>query len=109
MVIHNVIHNLWITPTLYRPRDASAVENSVLQLQDGEHLRGLDHWINVDLQHFSLARSEESGGGEGGLLPGIAGWRCLVRIYSLNPFVWFRMPVEESNEAYLSAESPQEG
>ena len=45
---------------------------------------------------------------EGGLVSGIAGWWCLLRIYSGDRFVWFRVPVEESNEAYVSAKSPEE-
>jgi hypothetical protein len=87
MVIHKVIHNLWITSTLYGPRGASAAENSGLLRLDGEHMGGYALWINVDLQHFSIAKSGESGRCEGGLVPGIAGWRCLVRIYSGDQFV----------------------
>ena len=45
---------------------------------------------------------------EGGLALEIAGWRCRLRIYSRRSTEYFGVPVEEFNEAYLSAKSPQE-
>ena len=45
----------------------------------------------------------------GGLAFENAGWCCRVRIYSRRPTEYFEVSVEEFDEAYLSAKSPQEG
>ena len=45
---------------------------------------------------------------ERGLALEIAGWCCRLRIYSCGSFEYFGVPVEEFNEAYLSAKSSQE-
>jgi hypothetical protein len=43
---------------------------------------------------------------EGSFVDSIAGWCCRVRIYSRGYFEYFEVPLEEFNEAYLSAKSP---
>jgi hypothetical protein len=58
------------------------------------------------LQRFSARRTGMSHVCEGGLALQIAGWRCLLRIYSRRSTEYFGVPVEEFNEAYLSAKSP---
>ena len=64
--------------------------------------------INVHLQRFSRVCDQGRTLCDGVLEVGIAGWYCLLRLYSGDPFVLFRVPVEESDEAYLSAEPPKE-
>jgi hypothetical protein len=59
--------------------------------------------LNAVLQHFSVQRMERRDVRVGGLAPTIAGWCCWLRIYSRGEFGYFGVPVEEFNEAYLSA------
>jgi hypothetical protein len=64
------------------------------------------HTINAVLQHFSAIRTRFSRVRGGELALEIAGWRCRLRIYSRRSTEYFGVPVEEFNEAYLSAKSP---
>jgi hypothetical protein len=64
------------------------------------------HILNAVLQRFSARQTALSRVHEGGLALQIAGWRCRLRIYSRRSTEYFGVPVEESNEAYLSAKSP---
>jgi hypothetical protein len=62
--------------------------------------------INVVLQRFSARRTGMARVRERGLALEIAGWCCRLRIYSRRSTEYFGVPVEEFNEAYLSAKSP---
>ena len=73
--------------------------------------RGMDdpgyvHILNAVLQRFSARRTGLSRVRKGGLALEIAGWRCRLRIYSRRSNEYFEVPVEEFDEAYLSAKSP---
>ena len=67
---------------------------------------GCMHIINATLQHFSVRKTGKARVREGGPALEIAGWRCRLRIYSRRSTEYFGVPVEEFNEAYLSAKSP---
>ena len=73
------------------------------------NISGYVHIINAVLQHFSVGRIEMSRVRRGELAPEIAGWRSRLRIYFQRSTEYFGVPVEEFDEAYLSAKSPQEG
>jgi hypothetical protein len=62
--------------------------------------------INVVLQRFSARRTGMARVRERGFALEIAGWCCRLRIYSRWSTEYFGVPVEEFNEAYLSAKSP---
>ena len=74
-------------------------------MDDGEQA----HILNAILQRFSARCTGLFRIREGELGLEIAGWRCRLRIYSRRSTEYFGVPVEEFNEAYLSAKSPQEG
>jgi hypothetical protein len=67
---------------------------------------GCWHILSAVLQHFSRRRAGWLVFAGGGLAFQIAGWRCRVRIYSRRSTETFGVPVEEFDEAYLSAKSP---
>src|SRR5688572_31464120 len=67
------------------------------------------HIINAILQRFSSRSIGMARDREGSFALEIAGWRCRLRIYSRRSTEHFGVPVEELDEAYLSAKSPQEG
>jgi hypothetical protein len=106
MVIHRFIHSLWIT--------AEDPPDGVTMRPSGECFRpcgemdalGCMHLINATLQRFSVRRTGMARVREGGLALEIAGWRCRLRIYSRRSTEYFGVPVEEFNEAYISAKSP---
>jgi hypothetical protein len=62
--------------------------------------------LNAVLQHFSATGTGMARVCEGGLALEIAGWCCKLRIYSRRWIEHFGVPVEELDEAYLSAKSP---
>lgn len=64
--------------------------------------------LNAFLQDFSNVEAADGRTREGGFLARIAGWYGRLRIYSCGSFGYFGVPVEEFNEAYLSAKSSQE-
>ncbi len=64
------------------------------------------HTLNAVLQDFSAIGTEMARVCEGGLALEIAGWCCKLRIYSRRWIEHFGVPVEELDEAHLSAESP---
>ena len=66
------------------------------------------HYLNAVLQRFSARWTELARVRKGGFGIEIAGWCCRVRIYSRRPTEYFGVSVEEFDEAYLSAKSPQE-
>jgi len=67
---------------------------------------GCMHIVNAALQRFSVKGTGMARVREGGLALEIAGWRCRLRIYSRRSTEYFEVPVEEFNEAYISAKSP---
>ena len=106
MVIHRFIHSLWITTEVSTPWDGCEAVMGVLQTLYRDIFPGYVHIINAVLQRFSARRTEVSRVREGRLAFEIAGWRCRLRIYSRRSTDYFGVPVEELNEAYLSAKSP---
>src|SRR5215210_6266496 len=108
MVIHRVIHSLWINakkPTLWGGPGAERGPIRTPQRRCVPRARAI---LEAVLQHFSAKHPTRTRGREGGRTSGIAGWCCRLRIYSCGSFEYFGVPVEEFNEAYLSAKSSQE-
>src|SRR5918998_5653994 len=107
MVIHKVIHSLWITTKKRIPRDRDRPDvGTLLGLYRDVRARLASGLVPV-LQHFS---TEWAGGthlGEGAIVRRTAGWRCWLRIYSRGSSEDFGVPAEEFDEAYLSAKSSQ--
>src|SRR5215208_4685356 len=68
--------------------------------------RGYVQIVNAVLQRFSARRTGMSPVREGKSVLKNAGWRRRLRIYSRRSTEYFGAPVEEFNEAYLSAKSP---
>lgn len=64
--------------------------------------------LNAYLQDFSDEQVADHRTSVAGFLARIAGWYGRLRIYSCGSFGYFGVPVEEFNEAYLSAKSSQE-
>jgi hypothetical protein len=106
LVIHIFIHTLWITAEVSTPWDGCEAVMGVLQTLWRDVSPGYVHGINAVLQRFSERRTGMSRIREGGLDLEIAGWRCWLRIYSRQSTEYFGVPVEEFDEAYLSAKSP---
>jgi hypothetical protein len=67
---------------------------------------GHGHILNAVLQQFSESTTGMAPVREDGLGLEIAGWCCKLRIYSRRSTEYFGVPVEELDEAYLSAKSP---
>jgi hypothetical protein len=106
MVIHRVIHRLWITKKesalWVAMRPSEEYFRPCSEMDAPAHV----HNINAVLQRFSARRTGMARVREGGPALEIAGWRCRLRIYSRRSTEYFGVPVEEFNEAYLSAKSP---
>ena len=107
MVIHKFIHSLWINRANLSPRGRCEAEMMPFRGCDVLCHLGYARTLTAILQHFSARRSRLSLVCESGVCSGIAGWRCRLRIYSRRSSEYFGVPVEEFNEAYLSAKSSQ--
>ena len=108
MIIHKFIHRMWIITKKRTPwgRDQAHVE--ALRALDKGGRTWFVHVPVVVLQHFSPRRTCGPHVREGRIAPRTAGWRCWLRIYSRGSSEDFGVPVEEFDEAHLSAQSSQE-
>ena len=108
MVIHRFIHSLWITARNRRREAAVRLTWPRFWPRHKTDDLGYMRIKEAVLQHFSARCAGKVDVREGGLAAGIAGWRCWLRIYSYRSSEHFGVPVEEFDEAYLSAKSSQE-
>src|SRR5215207_9751901 len=108
MVIHKFIHRLWITTKKRTPWGRDQAHVDALRALGRDVRTWSAHVPSAVLQHISPRRACGPRVCKGGIASRTAGWCCWLRIYSRGSSEDFGVPVEEFDEAYLSAQSSEE-